>query len=74
MGQVDRIPPINPALLQTQASSGVEMRKEGRNQSGDQPKRDKLELHGSEISEEEMVSEVSESIELFPEHGLDLSA
>jgi len=74
MGPVDRIPPINPVLLQAQASSGVEMRKEGRNPSGEQPKRDKLELHGEDLSEEEAELEASHSIELFPEHGLDLSA
>jgi len=74
MGHIDRIQPVNPALIQTQASSGVEMRKEGRNQSGEQPKRDKLELHGTELSEEEAANDVAETIELFPEHGLDLSA
>jgi hypothetical protein len=75
MGQIDRIPPVSPALIiQTQASSGVEMRKEGRSQSGEQPKRDTVELHDSEISEEEVVLDTSETIDLFPEHGLDLSA
>ncbi len=74
MGQVDRIPPVSPALLQTQTSDGIQMRKEGREQSGDKPpKHDQLELHDSEEPAEEVA--VSEKVvELFPEHGLDLTA
>ena len=74
MGQVDRIPTVTPALLQAQPSSGVQMRKQGRQQSGESAKRDKLDLHGSEVVEEELEEESSLSIELFPEHGLDLTA
>jgi hypothetical protein len=73
MGQVDRIQPVNPALLQAQPSSGVQMRKEGRNPSSDHPHRDKLELHDAETDAEEVV-EPAETIDLFPEHGLDLTA
>jgi hypothetical protein len=72
MGQIDRIQPINPALIQAQPSSGVQTRKEGRGSSQDQPDRDKLELHDSEVDEEAV--EATETVELFPEHGLDLTA
>lgn len=74
MGQVDRIPPVSPARLQTQASDGILMRKEGRQQPDEKPKHDLLELHETE---EELIeaSEPDDSvIELFPEHGLDLTA
>jgi hypothetical protein len=73
MGQVDRIHPVNPALIQAQPSSGVQMRKEGRNSASDQSDRDKLELHDTDPTPEEEV-EVAETVELFPEHGLDLTA
>lgn len=73
MGQVDRIPPVSPARLQTQASDGILMRKEGHQQPDEQPKHDVLELH--ETDEEALEAPESESvIELFPEHGLDLTA
>lgn len=73
MGQVDRIPPITPALLQTQGSDGIQMRKEGRQQPSDQPKHDLLELHDSDEEIVE-VAETDNTIDLFPEHGLDLTA
>lgn len=49
------------------------MRKEGRQQPDEHPKHDVLELH--ETDEELLEPSESESvIELFPEHGLDLTA
>lgn len=49
------------------------MRKEGRQQPDEKPKHDLLELH--ETDEEIVEASESESvIELFPEHGLDLTA
>lgn len=49
------------------------MRKEGRQQSGDQQKGDRLELHDLEETSEDVV-ESGNVVELFPEHGLDLTA
>lgn len=49
------------------------MRKEGRQQGSDQPKGDRLELHDSEESPEE-TTETASVVELFPDHGLDLTA
>jgi hypothetical protein len=74
MGQVDRIQPVTPAMIQSQASSGVAMRKDGRQQSNERDHRDKLELHDSEVPQEEALSEEPEVVELYPEHGLDLTA
>ncbi len=73
MGQVDRIPPVPPAFLQTQASSSVNERKEGRQNTPEQEKHDKLELHDEMVEELELEPQ-AETIELFPEHGLDLTA
>lgn len=49
------------------------MRKESRQPPDEQPKHDLLELH--ETEEEPLEASESDSvIELFPEHGLDLTA
>lgn len=73
MGEIDRIQPVTPAHLQAQPSSGVEMRKDGRKPASDQPKRDKLELHDSEETDETLIDS-AEVVELFPDEGLDLTA
>lgn len=71
MSSLDRIQPIAPTVLQSQPSSGVQMRKEGRGQQPDQPKKDSLELHEEVLEdvEGEMKPVQSES-----EHRLDLTA
>jgi len=71
MSSVDRIQPIAPTVLQSQPSSGVHMRKEGRGQQPDQPKKDSLELHEEVL--EDVEAEVR-PVEDEPEHRLDLTA
>lgn len=71
MSSLDRIQPIAPAVLQSLPSSGVQMRKEGRGQQPDQPKKDSLELHEEVV--EDIEAEVK-PVEGEPEHRLDLTA
>lgn len=70
MANIDRIQHIAPATLQTRPASEVQMRKEGRGQTPDHPKRDILELH----EEPESEGEISTSPSAEPDHGLDLTA
>jgi len=72
MGEVDRIPPVAPAILLSQPSPHVEMRKEGRQQRQDQTPHDVLEFH--ETEEEPTETPVLEIVESEPHHGLDLTA
>lgn len=50
------------------------MRKQGRQQSEEGPKRDKLDLHETVSVDDELEEELFPLVELCPEHGLDLTA
>ena len=70
MANIDRIPHIPPAMLQTRPASEVQMRKEGRRQTPDQPKRDIVELHEEPTVEADLSTSFAEE----SDHGLDLMA
>jgi hypothetical protein len=70
MANIDRIPHIPPTMLQTQPASEVQMRKEGRRQTPDQPQRDTVELHEESTSEVDIPPTFTDD----SDHGLDLTA
>jgi hypothetical protein len=72
MGEVDRIQPVQPAMIQSQASSHISMRKEGRQQGSERQPHDILDLH--EASEEAVEEETPVEDDGPEDHGLDLVA